>query len=77
MLLFLSFAEQKVISSNYRTHNLVASGIFIQDCMIVKSAKTETKSNFNKLVATFLLSSKVDNKSVKEIPSYENATVDK
>ena len=34
-LLLLSFAEHEVISRNSSTHNLVASGMFIQDCIIV------------------------------------------
>ena len=34
-LLLLSFAEHKVISRNSSIHNLVASGMFLQDCIIV------------------------------------------
>lgn len=62
LLLLLLFAEQTVISSNCRTHNLVASGIFIQDCMIVKPVKTWLQSSFNKLIATFLLVLKLEEK---------------
>ena len=38
-LLLLSFAEQKVISSNSSKLNVVASDIFTQDCMIVNYVK--------------------------------------
>ena len=44
LLLLLSFAEQKVINSISSKLNVVASGIFTQDCMIVNSAKTWTDS---------------------------------
>ena len=44
LLLLLSFAEQKVINSNSSKLNVVASGVFAQDCMIVNSAKTWTDS---------------------------------
>ena len=41
-LLLLTFAEQKVISSNSSKLNAVASGIFTQDCMIVNYVKIWT-----------------------------------
>ena len=44
LLLLLSFAEQKVININSSSPNVLASGIFAQDCMIVNSAKTWTDS---------------------------------
>ena len=40
LLLLLSFAEHKVISSKSSTHNTVASGIFIKVCMMRKPVKT-------------------------------------
>ena len=40
LLLLLSFAEHKVISSKSSPHNTVASGIFIKVCMVRKPVKT-------------------------------------
>ena len=44
LLLLLSFAEHKVISSKSSTHNTVASGIFIKVCMMRKPVKTGKRS---------------------------------
>ena len=44
LLLLLSFAEHKVISSKSSTHNTVASGIFTKVCMMRKPVKTGVRS---------------------------------
>ena len=44
LLLLLSFAEHKLISSKSSPHNTVTSGIFIEVCMMRKPVKTEEAS---------------------------------